>query len=531
MLVQIRTPRSQGEAEPRPRVTLIRPAIVSSRGAMSDPVVPPLGLGYVAALLVEDGVDVHVIDATIGSDTAQVSVFGSLVLHGLSIEETVARVPEGSEVIGVSCMFSQDWPSARALLAALRARFPAALLVIGGEHATALTEFSLRDCPALDVIVRGEGEETAVELVRIARHPERFGEVAGIAFLRDGQFVQTAPRKRIRDVAKIPRPAWDLFPVEAYTSTDNAFGVNRGRSMGVLATRGCPYDCTFCSNPGMYGRAWVAREPDDVLDEIEDYMRRFRVTNIDFFDLTMVLKRQWILDFCRQIEERGLQFTWQLPSGTRSEVIDEEVARALYRTGCRNIAYAPESGSEETLQIVRKKVHLDRLVTSIGDALRAGIVVRVNLIIGFPHETHRHVWQTLAFAWRLARLGVHDVGIYQFSPYPGTELYDELRAEGKIPALDESYFRSLLNYKSFSVSADYCRGVGPRALSAYRVFGMASFFAVEFASRPERLVALIKSLRSSKANTALETRLAALMKRRYRKGAEGAPAGFAVAAE
>jgi anaerobic magnesium-protoporphyrin IX monomethyl ester cyclase len=506
------------------RVTLIRPPIVSSKGAMSDPVVPPVGLGYLAGVLARAGISVSVIDATIGEDPHAVTVHDGYVLHGLGVDEIVQRVPGDTTLIGLSCMFSQDWPSHRRLIQALRRRFPEALLMAGGEHVSALTEFCLRDCPELDACVRGEGEETLLEFVERRSDRRAWRDVAGIAFLEDGAYVQAPPRKRIRSVSEIPRPAWDLFPMEAYVSTGNAFGVNRGRSIGIVATRGCPYECTFCSNPSMYGRSWLARDPDDVLDEIESYIDRYRIQNVDFFDLTMVLKRQWILDFCRKIEERRLAFTWQLPSGTRSEVIDDEVAQALFRTGCRNVTFAPESGSAETLEIIKKKVKLDRLTGSIRTALERGIVVRVNLIIGFPHETHRHVLATLGYALRLALIGVHDAGIYQFSPYPGTQLFDELRASGKIGALDDDYFRSLLNYKSFSVSGDFCGGVGPLGLALYRTLGMSAFFALSFARRPARLIRLVKNLAGRRGETALETRLGAILRRRYRR--EGDAAGM-----
>lgn len=529
MLVQLRKEGAQPATPSEEQVVLVRPAIVSSTGAMSDPVAVPIGLAYLAAMLRQASVPVRVVDATIRDDTKNVRVQDGLVRHGMTQQETVDAVPDGTTIIGISCMFSQDWPTVRKLIVALRERFPDAFFVAGGEHITAVSEYCLRDCPELDVCVRGEGEETLVEVVRNCRARERFAEIQGIAFLEDGKYIETKPRQRIRKVSDIPRPAWDLFPMEGYLGSTDPFGVYRGRSIGIVATRGCPYQCTFCSNPSMYGTAWIARDPDDVLDEIQDYIDQYQITNVDFYDLTMVLKRKWILDFCRRIEERGMSFTWQLPSGTRSEVIDGEVAAALYRTGCRNIAYAPESGSLETLKIIKKKVKLPRLTESIKQSLENGIVVRVNLIIGFPHETREHVLQTLLYAWKLAWIGVHDVGVYQFSPYPGSELFDELQAEGRIPKLDDAYFDSLRNYKSFSVSADYCRSIGPRELTAFRSLTMASFFSLAFALRPVRFAHLIRALAKNQANTALETRLNSILRRKYsRDGGHVVPNAAAI---
>ena len=107
-------------------------------------------------------------------------------------------------------------------------------------------------------------------------------------------------------------------------------------------------------------------------------------------------------------------------------MIDDEVAAALYRTGCRNVTYAPESGSPETLQRIRKRVKLPALLESTRAALRQGIHVKCNIVIGFPHESRRQICQTLRFCWKLAVLGVHDVGVFLFSPYPGSQLFDDL---------------------------------------------------------------------------------------------------------
>jgi radical SAM superfamily enzyme YgiQ (UPF0313 family) len=321
-------------------VTLIRPSRVSSAGNWSDPVTPPLGLAYLAAMLRQTGTPVQVVDG-IGEAIDQYVEDDAYTYQGLTIDEMVSRVDPATTLIGISAMFTQDWLWMSGLIRALRARFADVPIVAGGEHITAVPELCLRGCPDLDLCVLGEGEETLVELANRLHAGEAWRQVDGVAFLDEGRFVQTPPRRRIREVDEIPRPAWDLFPMEVYLTSRNAHGVYRGRTMGVLATRGCPYKCTFCSNPVMYGVLWVARSPSDLLDEIESYIRTYRVQNIDFFDLTMVLKRSWVLEFCRLIEERGLKFTWQLPTGTRSEVIDDEVAAALYRTGCRNVTLAP----------------------------------------------------------------------------------------------------------------------------------------------------------------------------------------------
>lgn len=494
-------------------VVLIRPAMVSSSGTWSSPITPPLGLAYLAAVLEEHGVRVTAIDGI----AAQIDQFieeDGYVYQGLTIEQTVAAIPDDAGVIGISCMFSQDWPWAKQLIHAIRVRFPQALLVAGGEHITALPEYALSDCRDLDVCVLGEGEETLCELVSRAGEPETWTQITGLALRASRGVQRTAPRARIRQVDELPLPAWHLFPMEQYLSSRNAHGVYRGRTIGVLATRGCPYKCTFCSNPVMYGNLWMPRSPELVLDEIQDAIRRFGVENVDFYDLTFILRRSWILDFCRLIEERGLKFSWQLPTGTRSEVIDSQVSAALYRTGCTNITYAPESGSDDTLKRIRKQVDLAKVTTSIRAALAEGIHVKINMIIGFPHETRRHILQTIWFCWKMAVVGVHDAGVFLFSPYPDSALFEELQQQGKIPRqLDEQYFRSLVAFMDPFAPSDYCRHVGGRELAWWRLFGMASFFAVSYLVRPWRFVQLVKNLIRNESDTVLEQRLGAILRR------------------
>ncbi len=493
-------------------VTLLRPAIVSSSGTWSSPVTPPLGLAYLAAAVEETGAQVRCIDA-LAEDVENFVEKDGYIYQGLAIDETVDRVDPNTDVIGVSCMFSQDWMYVKELLAALRRRFPEKCIVVGGEHITALPEYCVRDCPAIDYCILGEGEDTLAALVRKLAAGESPRELPGVAYLDGDQYVQMPAAARIRDVDRLPYPSWDHFPMEVYLETRNGHGVYRGRTMGILATRGCPYKCTFCSNPVMYGKLYVPREPADVLDEIEQYIHKYDCENVDFYDLTMILKRQWVLEFCRLIEERGLKFTWQLPTGTRSEVVDDEVAAALHRTGCRNITYAPESGDPETLDRIKKRVKIPNVLSSIRSSLRNEINVKCNIIIGFPHETRRQVWRTMKFCWKMAVMGVHDVGIFLYSPYPGSQLYDELRDEGMIGPPSDEYFHGLVNFMDPTSTTAFCRHVSGRELKYWRLFGMASFFALSYLIRPWRFVRFVRNVLRYESDSVLEQRVGAIFHR------------------
>ena len=470
---------------------------------------PPIGPAYLAASLRQAGHTARIIDG-LGENPFEVtSLFNNKVTAiGLRSEEIVERIEPDTDMIGVSCMFSQDWPEVARLIRLARQRFPSVPIVAGGEHITAVPDFTLESTPEVDACAIGEGEETIVDLANAVDRGASFDDIPGLVVrTAEGGTRSTGSRGRIRAIDDIPLPAWDLVPLDNYLDHGLGYGVNRGRSMPMLATRGCPYECTFCSNPEMWTTRWIARDPVKVLDEMKLYQERYGATNFDFYDLTAIVKRSWIIDFTKMILNRNMSFTWQLPSGTRSEAIDGEVSSLLYASGCRNMSYAPESGSPEVLKRIKKVVKLDRLEASVRGAVKHKLNVKLNIIMGFPNESRKELRQTISFLLRMGLAGVHDMSISIFSPYPGSELYHDLRKSGKIPALSDEYFLGLGAYKDFSQPVSFTEGLSPRELNAYRIIGFLVFYGTEYAVRPWRLARLIQNLVQHRQESRLDKSL------------------------
>jgi radical SAM superfamily enzyme YgiQ (UPF0313 family) len=492
---------------------------------------PPIGPAYLAASLRQAGHTARIIDG-LGENPFQVtSLFGNKVTAiGLRSEEIVERIEPDTDLIGVSCMFSQDWPEIRRMIALARRRFPDIPIVAGGEHITAVPDFTLESTPEVDVCAIGEGEETIVDLANAIDQRASFEAIGGVVLRADGGTRSTGLRARIRNLDDIPLPAWDLVPLENYLDHGLGYGVDRGRSMPMLATRGCPYECTFCSNPEMWTTRWIARDPAKVLDEIQLYRDKYGATNFDFYDLTAIVKRSWIIDFTKMILDRHMQFTWQLPSGTRSEAIDGEVSRLLYTSGCRNMSYAPESGSPEVLKRIKKVVKLDRLEASVRGAVRNKLNVKLNIIMGFPNESRKELRETVRFLFRMGLAGVHDMSISIFSPYPGSELYHDLRKAGKIPELSDEYFLGLGAYKDFSHPVSFTEGLSPRLLNVYRVLGFLVFYGTQYATRPWRVARLLQNMLQHRQESRLDKSLQDLAHRiRNRRTGSAKSAGAAAA--
>jgi len=435
-------------------ICLIRPPAAEAFRFSTASITLPLGLAYVAGALQHAGFAVNVVDAVSeGPDIRTKYCKGYLV--GLRFEQIVERIPATADVIGITVVFTHEWPGIVKLIEVIRNRFPKAAIVIGGEHVTSMPEFSLLTSKA-DVAVLGEGEETAVELVRALRNHASLDNVAGIAFRHTGGVKVNPRRERNVDIDSIPTPAWELFALKTYHQHRFEGGMYSSRlTIPVLATRGCPYQCTYCSAPNMWLPRWIARDPVKVVDEIEMYVQRYGAGNFPFQDLTAIIQRDWIKAFCEELIRRNLNVQWQLPTGTRSEAIDSEIAHLLKKSGMAAMAYAPESGSDQTRRLVKKKMTADKLFASIDVSAEAGLNVSVFMVIGFPHDTPERLEENLPFLDEVARRGVRDLGISFYMALPGTELFSRLYEAGRIK-IDRKYFRHILNSLAPVPSQTYC---------------------------------------------------------------------------
>jgi radical SAM superfamily enzyme YgiQ (UPF0313 family) len=404
-------------------------------------------------------------------------------------------------------MFLHEWPMVNEIATRAKERFPHLKVILGGDNATAYWPWMFEQSVAVDHVVLGEGEATVMELVDRLVTGRSIAGLQGVASRipenEDGSCdTGLSIRMKRLDVDKVPRPAWDLFPMDAYLDHADTWGVNRGRSIPILGTRGCPYQCTFCSSPQMWTTRYVVRDPESVADEIEHYVNHYGVQNVNFADLTAITKRSWSLDFCDALEAKGLDITWQLPSGTRAEVLDAEVLQRLYDTGCRNLRYAPESGSPRMLEIFDKRVKLETILTSVEEAARIGIVTGCNIIIGHPEETWRDVWKSQVFLVKAALAGANDAIVMTFGPYPGSKDWRTLVDEGKV-VVDEAYHYVGLLRSSAAVVSFNPRMSG-RQLRLAQMTMMVVFYAVASLRRPRRLLDYLRAWRTGRETTVVD---------------------------
>ena len=310
------------------------------------------------------------------------------------------------DVIGVTSV-TMNFPRAVQTLQYCKRRTPEAVAVMGGPHVTFTAEETLRNFPGVDIIVRGEGEETLRELIRALERGESLEGVRGVSFRRNGETVKTGDRPFLPDLDALPLPDRTLFPLSRYLAMRVP--------ASVLSSRGCPMDCSFCVGYRMTGRQGRFRNPSRVVDEIEAAANLgFEEVCID--DDLFTRKQSHVFAICDEILRRGLKMN--LYCFARVDTVNEPLLKKLRDAGCRMICFGLESGNQKVLDLARKRATLDKARQAVDLCKEAGISPLGSFILGLPGETRQTMEETISFA---RGLGIPH-GFHLLSPFPGTRV-------------------------------------------------------------------------------------------------------------
>ena len=376
---------------------------------------PPLGLASLAAVLEEAGLAVEVLDAQ---------------AENLSWPRIRARLSRTvPEVVGVTFTTESRAGGFRLIREARRA-LPAALVLAGGPHVTFAAKDTLDHIPELDAVCRGEGEFTLLEAVRARQEGRDFADVAGLSWRREGRIVHNPPRPFITDLDALPPPARHRLPLERYAGfTLDLPDRGRTRFASLMASRGCPVGCCFCSASAMWGRRFRPRSAAAVVDEVEELVRRHGIGGIWFFDDSFTMDKDRVHAICDALLLRNLDLAWYCDS--RVDRVEEELLRKMKRAGCRGISFGVETGSERLLaEVLGKHITLDQ-VRRVRDLCRTvGLRPRWLFMVGLPTETREEAGATLALMAELG--GDSSLGVLKI--YPGTKVERWAREEGILPA-------------------------------------------------------------------------------------------------
>lgn len=491
-------------------VVLIRPPyVIPIRSVRGNRGVPSLGLAYLASAIKADNHNVLCIDAFAEDMDNLIPVYNSnYLVNGLSIENIIKKIPIDTNIIGISCMFSNEWIYTSKLIKKIKLSFPNIFLVLGGEHATADYQYILKNYPEVNCCILGEGEQKIRSLIMgLEKGITDLSQIEGITFLDNcnNEIKSTIISYRIKSLSEIHPPDWTSIPLHNFLNRGMGMSIIGKRTIPMLLSRGCPYRCTFCSSENMWSTRWTPRDIDTVIDEIKTYIKTYQINHIDFYDLTAIVNKSWTISFCKKLIQENLNITWSLPSGTRSEALDKEVLYLLKASGCTKITYAPESGSLRMSKAIKKNVDLNKMLRSMKYAVDQGMIVKANMIFGFPDEKLTDIFLNFIFIFKMARIGIHDVPCFGFTPYPGSPLFDRLVKEKKIKR-DENYYQFLANlvYTSPFDRVSWSDNMPDFMMPIFSLGGMAFFYFFQFLFRPMRFISFIEHVYHNTPQTMLE---------------------------
>jgi anaerobic magnesium-protoporphyrin IX monomethyl ester cyclase len=401
------------------KILLIHPSL--ERSFFSDIKLPPVGLAYIAAVLRRANHEVRIFDAILSRDQTQ------------DIREILRTFRP--DVVGIG-MTSGLVRISLQIAKMAKGLDPATAVVMGGVHPT-LFPREIMENANVDYVVSGEGEISMLELVRCLEQGLEPEGVPGVVFRKDGGIVCNPPRPLIENLDDLPIPAYDLLPIHHYTSLQIA----AIPFISMITSRGCPFECVFCSARLLMGKRYRAQTPEKTVMEMQWLIDRFHAREILFKDSEFTTDLRRVEEICELLLKKGVKIKWSCNG--RVGRVSRELMRKMKRAGCRLIEFGIESGDEAILGALNKQIHTDEVRTTFALARESGVKTIANFMLGNPGETRASIAASIHLAKEI-RPDYCDISF--LTAFPGTALYDMARLNGWL----------LPNYDPTDIRLDQC---------------------------------------------------------------------------
>ena len=415
------------------KILLINPPQTFFPGSDPPAANLPLGLLYIAAVLDEAGYKTEILDAIMTDSPFRKK--GDTTEVGLSYERIKEEIQNRKpDIVGIANPFTSQVEHAVKVADIVKEVDPSILTVVGGPHVTVVPTEFLEEAKNVDIAAIGEGEYTMLDIVRFFEGKKKIDDVQGIAHRMEGKVVLNSPRPFNKNLDALPYPAYHLVDMEQYLSPKTIeYRSFQSRALSMITSRGCPFNCSFCSVHLHMGKTFRAHSVDYVVDHIEHVVKKYRVKTIYFEDdnLTFDIKRFEAI--CDKILEKDIKFQWETPNGVRADYLTLDLLKKMKKTGCQSVFVGIESGDQYVLDnIIGKSLKLTNVIKFAEMCKKIGLKTGAFYIIGFPGETKETMLNTVKFALLMKRK--YDVGMHLLfaTPSYGTRLYAECKEKGYI---------------------------------------------------------------------------------------------------
>lgn len=382
----------------------------SPEGGRSFPTIdPPIGLAYLAAALEASNFECKIIDTNV---------------FKLTNNEVVDSISPDTALIGFY-LYSFNYTYIQELVASCRGKYPNATIVLGGPLPSAVPASILEDFKC-NGLVRGEGENAIVKLAtHISEGKPAFDSTVDGAVYRDNESGEVVYNglQRLKDLDQLHFPAYHLLPELKYYSAR----ARHTPAAAIITSRGCTFDCTFCSKD-VYERRVTYRSPENVLLEVDQLVKKYGIRQLNILDDNFAQNKKRVEIILEGLIERNYKLSINLPSGVRAELLDEPLLVKMKKAGIYKIAYGIESGDPEVLRLSNKKLDVQKVIEVQKYAKRLGFETTGFFIIGLPGETDAGFQQTMQLA---KDLQLDSANFCMALPFVGTELYRMIEKEGR----------------------------------------------------------------------------------------------------
>lgn len=418
------------------KILLINPPRTYYRGSKGVRLGLPLGIMYLAAVLEKNGYQPKIFDCLIHPQ-AEIVKRGDKIIHGVAEDKILEIIrQESPQVVGITNPFTAQIDNALKVADLVKQINPEIITVLGGPHVSVAGQKLLEQNKNIDIGVKGEGEYIFLEIIRNFENNKPLSSIENIIYQdRSGQVKQTESNSHIKNLDDLPYPAYHLIDMDLYFHLLEKGLATRPsaqkRSVSFITSRGCPYNCIFCSIHLHMGRLWRAHSAEYVIKHIDYLVKHYGLKHISFEDDNFTLDMNRVEEILRGIIERNIRITWDTPNGVRADRLDEDLAQLMKKSGCLELIFGVESGDQQVLnKIIKKNLDLNSVIKAAEICQKLKIKTQAFFVIGFPGEKIKNIRKTMDFALFLRKKYGVKSGFLIAAPLIGTELYDICKKNG-----------------------------------------------------------------------------------------------------